>query len=418
MARVAEIWWRCPRGPDHEWRASPNNRTSGRTGCPFCAGRKVSVTNSLATLRPDLAKQWHFMRNGELVPERIVAGSTRRVWWKCTAASDHEWRVSPHDRVNLEGGCPFCLCMRVCSSNSLAATRPRIAAEWHPKKNLHLTARDVVPGSGLRVWWRCKRHAEHEWRASVSNRVLRRSKCPFCSGSRASAQHCLAVAHPAIAREWHPTRNGALTPEAVTPRARRSAWWLCSGGHEWRMPVSTRTRRRSPCPACSGRLRVGARVSSPERQEIHRTSASRDLREEHRRLEQILTLLAAERTVDPSALSRFAADLTAHLEAEASVFYPAVERALNRPLTTQRSLHARLRLVLSATTSAFGDDDAFRSDRLRELRAVFQEVSRFEERVALPALESVMAEEAIEALWQRVRAARSDVLLQYGKTTR
>jgi len=42
------VWWTCPRGPDHRWRATPNNRTRG-AGCPFCANRRVSVTNALAT---------------------------------------------------------------------------------------------------------------------------------------------------------------------------------------------------------------------------------------------------------------------------------------------------------------------------------------------------------------------------------
>lgn len=33
------VWWKCPKGPDHEWRASVLNRTRGGTLCPFCQGR-------------------------------------------------------------------------------------------------------------------------------------------------------------------------------------------------------------------------------------------------------------------------------------------------------------------------------------------------------------------------------------------
>jgi uncharacterized protein YchJ len=246
-----KVWWRCLRGPDHEWRASANNRTAGRTGCPFCAGRKVSVTNSLASIRPDLARQWHPSRNGELTPERTVVGSTRPAWWKCPVGRDHEWCASPHDRSRIEGACPFCLGQRACSTNSLAAAAPRIAAEWHPTKNDGLTPDDLVAGSARSVWWRCTRHAHHEWRASPSNRWLRGSGCPFCAGRKASAEHCLEAVYPAIALEWHPTRNGALTPAAVTPHARREAWWLCECGHEWRARVNARTRKRSSCPVCA-----------------------------------------------------------------------------------------------------------------------------------------------------------------------
>jgi hypothetical protein len=310
-----KIWWKCPRGPDHEWRASAYNRTAREgTGCPFCAGRDVSVTNSLATLRPDLAKQWHPTRNGKLSPDRVIAGSTRLLWWRCPVAPDHEWRVTPHDRRTHDGECPFCLGLRVCSTNSLATTRPRIASEWHPEKNHALTPEDVVDGSARRVWWLCRRHPEHEWRASVRNRAIRGMGCPICSRA---------------------------------------------------LPVAPARRRPQPTNIVSA------------------------LWGEHRRIEQILALLVADPGVEPRALSRFSADLTAHLDAEASVVYPLLEHMLNRPLTTQRELQARLRRMLAGIS----EPDRFEStrvDRLRQLRTAFQEHSRFEEAVALPVLESVL----------------------------
>lgn len=244
------VWWKCSRGPDHEWRASPNNRTAGKTGCPFCAGRRPSVTNCLARVRPDLAEQWHPSRNGSLTPAHVVAGSARRVWWKCPVADDHEWCVSPHDRLTVDGRCPFCLRLRVSRADSLAATQPSIAAEWHPTKNGALTPADVVAGSARRVWWRCRRRSEHEWCASVTNRCLRRSGCPYCSGRSASPDHCLARSRPDLASEWHREYNGKLSPQSVTPRSSQNVWWKCAHGHEWRARVETRARRRSGCPVC------------------------------------------------------------------------------------------------------------------------------------------------------------------------
>jgi hypothetical protein len=408
-----KVWWKCPRGPDHEWSASPNNRTAGGTGCPFCAGRKVSVTNSLATMRPDLVRQWHPTHNGDLRPEHLVAGSTRRVWWTCPEALDHAWRSSPHARWSPEGGCPFCSGLRVCKTNSLAAMRPRLAAEWHPTKNKALTPRDVVPGSARRVWWRCARHEDHEWRASLSNRTLRRSGCPFCAGKRASARHCLAAAHPAIAREWHPTRNGALTPATVTPRTPRRVWWLCARGHEWRTSVITRTRRGSSCPTCSGKrvARAGGSPVAADARDASRTSTTRELHEEHRRIEQTLALLAGEPALDDATVLRLATDLTAHSEAEVSVLYPAAERALSRPLTPQRALQSRLLRLMSQVSG----ERALRGERLRELRVLFQEHARFEEGVALPALETVMSPRSLDALWRKVKAARTAVLVRFNK---
>ena len=40
--------------------------------CPFCANKKVSVTNSLATVFPELSKEWHSVLNEGLQPEDVA----------------------------------------------------------------------------------------------------------------------------------------------------------------------------------------------------------------------------------------------------------------------------------------------------------------------------------------------------------
>jgi len=74
-----KVWWICGEGPDHEWEASSHTRTGkGTTGCPCCSGNKLSVTNSLATLFPDVAAQWHFQKNDGVTPDQVVAGSNKK----------------------------------------------------------------------------------------------------------------------------------------------------------------------------------------------------------------------------------------------------------------------------------------------------------------------------------------------------
>lgn len=53
-----------------------------------------------------------------------------------------------------------------------------------------------------------------------------------------------------IAKQWHPTKNGDLTPDMVSPKSKCKAWWLGSCGHEWEASVSSRTRGVG-CPYCS-----------------------------------------------------------------------------------------------------------------------------------------------------------------------
>ena len=118
-----KVWWKCSEGPDHEWATQLSSRTDSGTGCPYCSGKKLSVTNSLASLLPDLAAQWHPTRNGALTPDQIVAGSHRKVWWKCLEGPDPEWEATLHGRAGSGTGCPYCN-----SGWTLAAIRAFVAS--------------------------------------------------------------------------------------------------------------------------------------------------------------------------------------------------------------------------------------------------------------------------------------------------
>lgn len=174
------VWWRCTAGPDHVWRAKPNNRTCG-SGCPFCANKRVSCTNSLQACFSWIASEWHPDRNGAVTPRDLVAVSTHVAFWRCSVRPEHEWRAAVRDRTRGQTTCPFCVRKRVAPADSLAACHPQVAVEWHPTKNGPLTPREVSPGSSRAVFWRCVASPEHEWRATVSNRVRRASGCPRCS---------------------------------------------------------------------------------------------------------------------------------------------------------------------------------------------------------------------------------------------
>jgi hypothetical protein len=102
-------WWKCPKGPDHEWQAKLSNRTSsGKRGCPFCAGRRASITNSLPVLYPEIAAQWHQTRNRGVKPDQVASGSAKKYWWKCPAGVGHEWEAAVVERTTGGKGCPRC----------------------------------------------------------------------------------------------------------------------------------------------------------------------------------------------------------------------------------------------------------------------------------------------------------------------
>ncbi len=243
------LWWRCPEGRDHVWQTRVAHRTMGGAGCGFCAGLRVSVTNSLAKVAPALAKQWHPAKNGDLRPRDVVAGSPRKVWWKCSKGPDHEWTAAISMRVR-GNGCPFCSGYRASAARNFAVAFPEAALEWHPDRNGALRPEDVAAYSEGKVWWRCA-HG-HEWLTAVLFRT-RGQGCPFCAGTLVTPETSLAARDPAVAKQWHSTKNGDLTPRDVLPHSSRRVWWKCRKGpdHVWEATVAGRSK--GGCPFCAGK---------------------------------------------------------------------------------------------------------------------------------------------------------------------
>jgi hypothetical protein len=67
----------------------------------------ADASNCLARTHPELAKEWHQRKNGDLTPHDIVAGSNKKVWWQCLESPDHEWQATVVNRTKGRG-CPRC----------------------------------------------------------------------------------------------------------------------------------------------------------------------------------------------------------------------------------------------------------------------------------------------------------------------
>ena len=145
---------------------------------------------SLAEANPELAKQWHPTKNGELTPRDVISGSKKKVWWKCDKADDHEWEASLEARLRGDG-CPICRGLKVVLSNCLATVQPKLVKEWHPTKNGELTPFEFVEYSNKKVWWKCDKADDHEWEAIIAYRSGRGDSCPYCTLTPQSKQELI-----------------------------------------------------------------------------------------------------------------------------------------------------------------------------------------------------------------------------------
>lgn len=131
---------------------------------------------------------------------------------------------------------------------SLARLNPSLASQWHFRKNAPLTPFMFTLRSGKKVWWICEQG--HEWEASVHNRTSQKpTGCPFCLGRFATEKNNLLMSNPEIAKQWHPSKNGNLSPTGVSSGSNKKVWWLCEKRHEWEARIQDRAKGTG-CPVC------------------------------------------------------------------------------------------------------------------------------------------------------------------------
>lgn len=307
-----KVWWLCEKG--HEWETTIANRNNG-TSCPVCFGNKVSVgENDLKTLYPNIAKEWHPTKNGDLLPSDIKAGSNIRIWWKCSIC-DNEWITTPNHRTSENTGCPKCNKRSTSFSEQILyyyvkryfndavlryKTNDNVELDiFIPSKNIGIEYdgvyyhKDKTRGmSDLDKNKYCSKNKIKLYRIREKglNKVtgsinITRNKQTYsvleeCINTlltlltnkpidsvdidndldsifkdyiTQAISNSLSKQYPKIAKEWHPNKNGKLRPESFLPNSNKRVWWVCRKGHDYSATISHRVTRNDGCPYCSGR---------------------------------------------------------------------------------------------------------------------------------------------------------------------
>lgn len=240
----AMAWWQCVN--KHSWRASISSRSRG-SGCPVCANLQVQEgANDLATTHPGLAEEWNVVRNGDLSPSQVIAGTNKKLWWVCQFG--HEYESAGSKRITGQA-CPVCSNHKVqIGFNDLASQYPEIAKSWEPELNGGSKPTQVTAGSSRKFWWACK-HG-HKFQATPAAR-LHGIGCPVCAGKKVlEGINDLATTHPMLLAEWNYSRNVELKPTDVMAGTSKRIWWQCNLGHEWQTSGNKRVSGQG-CPSCA-----------------------------------------------------------------------------------------------------------------------------------------------------------------------
>lgn len=128
-----------------------------------------------------------------------------------------------------------------------------LMSEWDHEANPTLNPNKLTRGSNKKASWKCS-NCGYKWKAKISNRSYLGRGCPLCANKVViKGKNDLNTTHPQIAKEWHPTKNGNITPQKITYGSGNKYWWLCPIGHEYQANLLHRSSGTN-CPVCnSGR---------------------------------------------------------------------------------------------------------------------------------------------------------------------
>ena len=259
------LWWRCQHC-SNEWKDTGNNRVRGRD-CSYCSNGRLHSDgrNSLAALKPEIARELHPEKNEEINPWKISLGSNKYANWVCYEC-ENEWR-SPIIKRGIRGdGCSYCSRGKLHSDGRNSLANSRLMKDFNFEKNEGINPSNLTIRTNKSVDWKC-RDCGHEWNTSPRNRYNRGkfSGCGVCNAGRihSDGMNSLSNLYPDIFAELHPLRNKNRNLENITVGSSDRVWWKCDKCHnEWKSPIRARAMDNDGCGYCNaGRLHSDKRNS-------------------------------------------------------------------------------------------------------------------------------------------------------------
>ena len=302
-----KVWWKCKRG--HEWLATINSRNRHKN-CPYCSGRNViQGINDLATVYPEIARQWHPTKNGDLKPTDVKYGSRKKVWWQCEYG--HEWQATIANRSSLQRGCPQCNTHGVSLAEMTVfyyINKYSNCQVIHHYRQLGFEIDIFIPNYNIAIEYDSAYYHNNRIKNDlIKNRLcadqhiilirLREKGLPLLNDTSIDIEcdtsnnvyfsnvisnlidtifktkpdinvlndnihiyslmgqirkiNSIVETHPILLTEWHPTKNLNISPMSLTHGSNQKIWWQCSEcGYEWQARVGHRTAGHG-CPICA-----------------------------------------------------------------------------------------------------------------------------------------------------------------------
>lgn len=208
--------------------------------------RPVILNPSLLDDNPEVSSSWDYNKNSPFKPENFAPSSNIIVWWICSENHRHSWEAQINSR-NKGHGCPYCSGNSLTKEKSLAYVAPHLAKEWNYSKNKERPGK-VFAHSNIPCFWDCPA-CKSTYDKNPNDRIAGEN-CPYCAGKRVNETNSLRFSHPSLAKEWHPRKNGVLTPDNVTSGSHELIFWICERDHIYKSAIYGRALDGKGCLTC------------------------------------------------------------------------------------------------------------------------------------------------------------------------
>ena len=239
-----EAFWICPKG--HQYSKAIYKRASGE-GCPACAH----------ALRTSFPEQCFFYYIKKIYPDAINSyrdifdnGMELDIYIPSIRTGIEYDGVFWHDKDALSREEKK---YKICKENQIRLFRIKEESFGGFNDNAD------------RIWYIPKKHDDQLldfyitdflkqltfWSANLPDIDVARDRPEILEFKTLRLEDSLLFLHPKIAKEWHPTKNGRITPDLFIPGSAEVVWWLCPKcGNEWQASIVNRTKGHG-CDICA-----------------------------------------------------------------------------------------------------------------------------------------------------------------------
>lgn len=241
------VWWNCRRG--HHWKAAVSDRSKG-TGCPKCSEeRRVSFPEKaiLYYLRLHIENVQANYRDENIAPYELdiyLPEYRLAIEYDGTYGHSKGNGIARDLRKN-----------RKCEENHIALVR--IREKDCPELNDSSFDYKLEDRNGLKdAIYFLYQYLSDKYAVEIHMKEdevdpERDAAEIYSLIAFSEKENSILKKAPQIAKMWHPTKNGRVTPEDISVGSSKKFWWQGDCGHEWMSTVSYEISS-GKCPYCSG----------------------------------------------------------------------------------------------------------------------------------------------------------------------